>query len=155
ELVADRSRVKMPLLDGLPCRIASPLPLSVKVTPAGSAPDSLRDGVGHPNAEMMNELLPPHRKVVLFGLVKLGPWLTVRVKFWWAFGGIALSAVSRSGKTPQLLIAGVPERVAVPSPLSWKLTPLGSAPDSVMVDTGCAGEVVTVKVPNVPAVNVT
>src|ERR1051326_5598398 len=49
---------------------------------------------------------------------------------------------------------GIPEMVAVPSPLSWKVTPDGSGPDCVMAGVGCAGVVVTVKVPKTPEVKV-
>ena len=47
----------------------------------------------------------------------------------------------------------VPPSVAVPSPLSWNVTPLGSEPDSVSVGVGVP-VAVTVKLPAVPAVNV-
>ena len=55
---------------------------------------------------------------------------------------------------PWLPAAGVPARVAVPLPLSVKVTPDGSAPDSA--ESVAAGEpvVVTVNVPAVPAANV-
>ena len=54
---------------------------------------------------------------------------------------------------PEVPVAGVPDRVAVPSPLSTKLTPLGSGPVS---DSAAVGEAddVTVKVPLVPSVKV-
>ena len=49
--------------------------------------------------------------------------------------------------------AGVPERVAVPLPLSTKVTPVGSAPVSLSAEVGNP-VVVTVNVPAVPVVNV-
>ena len=49
--------------------------------------------------------------------------------------------------------AGVPARVAVPSPLSTKVTPVGNAPVSVSAAVGNP-VVVTVNVPGVPVVNV-
>ncbi len=49
--------------------------------------------------------------------------------------------------------AGVPARVAVPSPSSTKVTPVGSAPVSVSAEVGTP-VVVTVNVPAVPVVNV-
>ena len=49
--------------------------------------------------------------------------------------------------------AGVPARVAVPLPLSTKVTPEGSAPVSLSAGVGNP-VVVTVKVPAVPVVNV-
>jgi len=48
---------------------------------------------------------------------------------------------------------GVPLSVAVPLPLSWKLTPLGNVPDWLMLGVGDP-VVVTVNVPNAPTVNV-
>ena len=50
--------------------------------------------------------------------------------------------------------AGVPARVAVPSPLSVKVTPAGRVPVSDRVAVGNEAPVVTVKVPAVPAVKV-
>jgi hypothetical protein len=52
-----------------------------------------------------------------------------------------------------LPVAGVPARVAVPSPLSVSVTPDGSVPDSVMTAVGLP-VVVTVDVPGVPSVKV-
>ena len=49
--------------------------------------------------------------------------------------------------------AGVPARVAVLSPLSTKLTPVGRAPDSDSVAVGLPVEV-TAKVPALPSVKV-
>ena len=49
--------------------------------------------------------------------------------------------------------AGVPDRVAVPLPLSAKVTPLGKGPDSESAAVGLP-EVVTVKEPEWPSVNV-
>ena len=49
--------------------------------------------------------------------------------------------------------AGVPASVAVPSPLSTKVTPAGSAPVSLSAEVGNP-VVVTVNVPDVPVVNV-
>ena len=50
-------------------------------------------------------------------------------------------------------MAGVPASVAVPSPLSTKVTPVGSAPVSLSAAVGNP-VVVTVNVPSVPVVNV-
>ena len=49
---------------------------------------------------------------------------------------------------------GVPAKVAVPSPLSVKVKPAGNAPVSMMVLTVGEPEVVTVKLPAVPAAKV-
>jgi hypothetical protein len=50
-------------------------------------------------------------------------------------------------------VAGVPEIVAVPLPLSLKVTGLGNDPESLRVGVG-KPVVVTVKVPAVPTVKV-
>ena len=47
-------------------------------------------------------------------------------------------------------VAGVPDSVAVPSPLSTKVTPLGSAPDSESWGDG-SPVVVTVNAPDDPS----
>ena len=54
---------------------------------------------------------------------------------------------------PPVPASGVPARAAVPSPLSRKVTPPGSAPVSLRAAVG-KPVVVTVKVPSVPVVNV-
>src|ERR1022692_3637779 len=54
---------------------------------------------------------------------------------------------------PLLPAAGEPARVAVPSPLSVKVTPLGRLPDSDSAAVGVPVEV-TVKVPDDPSVKV-
>ena len=64
-----------------------------------------------------------------------------------------MSAVMVIVYEPPLLAAGVPAMVAVPLPLLVKVTPLGSAPDSLSVADGVP-VVVTVKEPLVPAVKV-
>ena len=53
-----------------------------------------------------------------------------------ASGLTPLLAVIVSGYEPLVFAAGVPDRVAVPSPLSLKLTPLGSGPDSLIAAVG-------------------
>jgi hypothetical protein len=68
---------------GVPLRVAVPFPLSVKATPIGSVPDSLRLGAGKP--VVVTEKVPtaPTVKVVPLALVMAGgwpSWLTVRVK---------------------------------------------------------------------------
>ena len=52
-------------------------------------------------------------------------------------------------------MSGVPDSVAVPSPLSTKVTPLGNVPLSLSAAlAGKLWPVVTVKLPSVPTVNV-
>ena len=75
---------------------------------------------------------------------------TVRVKDWVAGLPTPLVAVMVIGNEP--VVEVVPARVAVPSPLSTKLTPDGRAPDSVRAGFGLP-VVVTVKDPEDPDVN--
>ena len=49
---------------GVPVRLAVPSPLSVNVTPDGSAPDSAKLGVGKPEPSTVNEPRPPTVNVV-------------------------------------------------------------------------------------------
>ena len=62
-------------------------------------------------------------------------------------------AVSVITYVPPVPAAGVPESVPVPPPLSTNVTPLGSAPVDVIAGAGLP-DVVTVKVPGAPTVNV-
>jgi hypothetical protein len=71
------------------------------------------------------------------------------VKLWTAFGATPLSAVTLITYAPPVPAAGVPLIVAVPSPLSAKLTPVGTVPVRVIVGVG-EPVVVTVKDPAVP-----
>ena len=137
---------------GVPCNWPVPLPLSPKLTPLGNAPESDSAGSGKPDAATVKVPLLPAVNVVAFGVVKAGGWETVSVKFCVA-EPTTLVAFSSTAETPPN--DGVPEIVAVPSPLSWKLTPDGNDPVKVMAAVGWAGVVVTVNVPNVPAVKVT
>ncbi len=54
---------------------------------------------------------------------------------------------------PPVPAAGVPDKLAVPSPLSVNVTPDGNAPDSDKVGAGTP-ELVTVNEPSLPTVNV-
>ena len=77
--------------------------------------------------------------------------MTVRVNDWVASEPTPLLAVMVIGKLPAA--AAVPERVAVPSPLSVNVTPEGRLPVSLSEAVGLPVEV-TVKVPADPAVKV-
>ena len=73
----------------MPARVAVPLPLSVKVTPAGSAPDSVTVADGLPVDVTENEPCVPTVKVVELPLVMagaVGAAFTVSVKLWVALG---------------------------------------------------------------------
>ena len=85
----------------------------------------------------VNELAEPNVNVVALAEVRDGAWVTVvtvSTKDWLAFGLTPLLAVIVIGYVPPEV--GVPERVAVPLPLSTKLTPFGSAPVSDRADVG-------------------
>src|SRR5579859_7330585 len=135
---------------GVPASVAVPLPLSLKVTPDGSAPVSVKLGAGKP--VVVTEKVPaePTVKVVALTLLMAGALPTIKVKFWLAGVPTPLVAVMVMGKEPVVLV--VPERVAVPLPLSTNVIPVGSAPDSARAAVGIA-VVVTEKVPEVPATN--
>ena len=75
--------LKTPAVAGVPLR--TPVD-ALKVTPLGSAADSLSVGFGKPFAVTVNEPAVPAVNVVLFALVIAGAWFTVSVKLWVAFG---------------------------------------------------------------------
>ena len=133
--------------------MAVPSRLSTKVTPEGSAPVSLRAAVGKPVVVTVNVPSVPVVNVVLSALVIAGAWSTVSVKLWVASGSTPLAAVMVSAKCRQFPAPGVPARVAVPSPLSRKVTPPGRRPVSLRAAVG-KPVAVTVKVPKVPVANV-
>lgn len=58
--------------DGVPLSVAFPFPLSVNITPAGRAPDSVRDGVGVPVVVTVKLPAAPAVNVVLAALVIAG-----------------------------------------------------------------------------------
>src|SRR5579859_6168476 len=109
---------------GVPASVAVPLPLSLKVTPDGSAPVSVKLGAGKP--VVVTEKVPaePTVKVVALTLLMAGALPTIKVKFW---------------------LAGVP------TPLVAVMV-MGREPDSARAAVGIA-VVVTEKVPEVPATN--
>lgn len=65
-----------------------------------------------------------------------GASLTVSVKSWTASGETPFEAVMVMGYVPPVPMAAVPDSVAVPLPLSVKVTPDGSAPDAATDGTG-------------------
>ena len=115
---------------GVPARVAVPPPLSLNLTPRGSAPFSDKPGVGTPVDLAVKAQTLPAVHVVWSALVIPGAWLTVRVKLWVASGLTPFVAVMVNGYVPLEPAAGVPARVAVPSPLSLNLTPDGTGPFS-------------------------
>jgi len=65
---------------GVPASVAVPFPLSVKVTPVGNAPVSVKAGTGKPVVVTVKDPAAPSAKEVLVALVKAGAWFTVSVK---------------------------------------------------------------------------
>ena len=137
---------------GVPPRVAVPSPLSTNVTPDGNAPDSDNDGFGRPVQVTVNDPADPTVNDTDAALVIAGAVVTVRVNAWMASDPTPLCAVNVSAYVPAVPAAGVPARVAVPSPLSTNVTPDGNAPDSDN-DGGGDPAVVTVNDPAAAAVN--
>ncbi len=118
--------------------------VELNVTPVGSAPVSDRDGVGVPVAVTVNVPAVPTVNVAWLTLVNAGAVLTVNVKACVALEPTPLLAVMVMGNVPW--DEAVPLSVAVPLPLSTKVTPPGSAPVSARAGFGKPVEV-TVKLP--------
>ena len=133
---------------GVPERLAVPLSLSTKVTPEGSVPDSLSEGVGSPVVVTVKPLATLTVNVVAAALVIAGAWgaATVSVKLWVASGVMPLTAVIVTGYVPAVPAAGVPPSVAVPLLFATKVTPEGNVPVSLSVGVGIP-DVVIVKLP--------
>lgn len=79
---------------GMPASLPLPFPLSVKVTPPGSAPASVKDGTGKPVVSTANKPEVPRVSAVLFRLVKAGASFTVATKLWLAGEPTPLLAVN-------------------------------------------------------------
>jgi len=137
---------------GVPLSVAVPFALSLKVTPAGSAPVPIRDGTGNPVVVTVKVPAAPTAKAVLLALVIAGASLIMSVKFCVALPKL-LVAVTAIVYVLPVPATGVPLNVAVRLWLSTNVTPLGSAPVSVKTAVG-KPTVVTVKLPAVPTVNV-
>ena len=132
---------------------AVPFPLSVKLRPPGSGPDSARAGGGYPVARTVRLSGTPTLTLIVRIFLMAGALVTVRVNAWVAVPFLFL-AVRVSRYTPPAEPAGVPEIVAVPSPWSANLTPEGSRPVLVILGIG-SPVVVTVKVNATPKAAVT
>ena len=138
---------------GVPASVAVPSPLSVNVTPGGSAPVSDNVELGTPLVVTVKVPAWPAVKVVPAGLVIPGAWLTVRVKLWVASGMTSFVALIVNGYVPPVFAAGVPASVAVPFLLSVNVTPDGSVSGAGKMHVGYP-VVVTVKVPAWPTAKV-
>src|ERR1035441_4459957 len=117
---------------------AVPSPLSVKDRPPGSRPDSARAGAGYPVARTVRLRAAPTSTLIVRIYLMAGALVTVRVNAWVAVPCLFL-AVRISRYTPAAAFAGVPEIVAMPSPLSANLTPEGSRPVLVILGAGSPG----------------
>jgi hypothetical protein len=140
ELVAKRLIVYTPLsaAAGVPDRVAVPAVVpALNVIPAGSAPCSLIVGVGVPVAVTVKLPATPAVNVVDAALVITRlPLITVKVNDCVAVEK-PFFAVMVSGNVPTLAdVKLVPAILAVPSLLSVKVTPGGSAPDSEIDGAG-------------------
>src|SRR5262249_58678849 len=123
---------------GVPLNVAVPSPLLVNVTPAGSVTPPRVIVVAAGNACVVTVKLPlmPTVNVVLFALVKRPASLILSVKLCVAAVPTPLTAENLNVCAPPVPAAGVPLSVAVPSPLSTKVTPDGNAPDWVSAAVG-------------------
>src|SRR3984885_6048301 len=135
----------------MPEMVAVPLPSSVKVTPAGRGPVSVSDGAGNPRVVTVKVPESPAVKVVDAWLVIAGASFRIAVNVCvtvpWSF----LAAMVTT-KVPPWVAFGTPEMVAVPLPLSSKVTPEGRAPVLVSDGTGNPAVVTGNGVMAVPAV---
>jgi hypothetical protein len=106
---------------GVPASVAVPVPLSMNVTPGGSAPVSDNAQLGTPVVVTVKVPACPTVKVAWWALViaHACAGTTVSVKVWVASGPTPLWAVIVTEDVPGAV--GVPENVPVPSPLSLKL----------------------------------
>jgi hypothetical protein len=83
-------------LAGVPLSVGPlpvPFPLFTNVTPVGSVPLSVSDGVGVPVAVTGKLPAVPAVKVVLLALVIAGAWSTVNVKLWLAVPALLLAVM--------------------------------------------------------------
>jgi len=117
--------------------VAVPSPLSTKVTPLGRPPVSDSAGTGVPVVVTVMMPADPSVKVVLSPEVMVGAPSTVRVNDCVASGLTPLEAVMLSGYVPLVPTAGVPARVAVPSPLSTKVTRSAGCRSPTAPHPGC------------------
>src|SRR5262249_20940803 len=102
-------------------------PAVVSVRPVGSVPVNVIVGAGKLLVVIEKALRTLSVKFAVFALVNAPASLTVSVKLCVAAAPTPLVAVIVSACTPPVPAAGVPPIVAVPSPLSWKNIPLGTA----------------------------
>ena len=139
---------------GVPVSVSVPFAPLVKVMPLGNAPVSVKVDAGKPAVITVNDPEVPTVNVAVLALVIVGASSTVSVKPWLAAEPTPLPAINVMGYVLPVPVAGIPPKVPVPFPLSVKVTPLGSGPDSVRLGAG-EPVAVTGNAPVVPATNVT
>src|SRR5664280_2953854 len=115
-LLAVTVTVEVPAAVGVPVISALPLPSEVKVSPAGSAPDSVMAGAGLPVVVTANAPLWLRVKYAAAPLVMVGgvEAVTERARARVAVLPEALVAETVTGYVPLVPLAGVPAMVAVP-----------------------------------------
>ncbi len=144
-------RVLVPAVVGVPASVAVPSPLSTKDSPSGSVPVALRDACGKPVVVIVVDPARPTTNVASPSLVIAGASRLVTHSCWVAVPA-AFCARTVSSLIPDAV--GVPEIVAVPSPLSTNVRPAGTVP-AVIVSAGAGTPVVlTVNEPAAPRTNV-
>ncbi len=124
--------------------VAVPSPLSMKVKPAGRVPLIDSDGVGSPEVATVNDPVWPLTKMAVDAETIWGRGPASTSNAWVVFPAEE-SAVMTMGYVAAPWLVGSPDRVAVPSPLSVKVVPGGSVPDSLREGLGYPA-VVTTKV---------
>ena len=107
KLVASMVMGNTPLVVAVP----DSRPADERVTPVGSAPDSVKVGAGKPEAVTVKLPAVPSVKVARSAEVMVGCASTVRVKVWVALGVTPLAAVMVIGKVP-LAVAGPRQQAA-------------------------------------------
>src|ERR1019366_1462645 len=97
--------------------VAVPSPLSVKLRPPGSGPDSARAGAGYPVARTVSRSATPTLVLMVGILLMAGALVTVRVNAWVTVPFLFL-AVRVSGYTPAAAFLGVPVILGAGSPVA-------------------------------------
>jgi hypothetical protein len=138
---------------GRPARVAVPLPLSLKLTPEGSAPVSLMAvAAGYPAVVLtVKEPDRPVVNVAWSALVMVGDSSTNRVKDWLTLTLVSVVATRVSACEPSLPAGGVPFSDPVPFPLSTSVSQLGR--DVAVRVTEVDADVWTEKEPATPTWN--
>ena len=117
-----------PVEEAVPESTADPLPLSLKLTPLGNEPLSLREGVGVPVAVTVKLATEPAVKLALPMLVitgAMGAGLTVSVRFLTTVCGGFSESLTCTVKLKEPCTDGVPAIIPVEG---FRLSPEGNDP---------------------------